>query len=130
METGLKYKLLIALIICASAWISVTYATDNSTDPTRPPGVFSHKDSQKEAGFEVEAIFYNKANNNSSSVIINGRRYVIGDKIMNATVKKIKPDKVTLQDDNGEFTITISYPPIKSSTIKTKTKKKNSEESN
>lgn len=101
---------------------SAAYASSPLRDPTKPPGVTSYETSG--GNIRIDAIFFNKDNNGISTVIIGGRKFVVGDKIMDATIIEIKPREIKLKDDNGEYTVTMPHSTIKSPTTKTNKKKK------
>lgn len=91
-------------------------------DPTQPPdttpSVILGSDLQ------IDAIFFNKEDSSKSIVIIEGRHYTTGDKVMDVTITEIKPHEITLRgSSDGDFIVAIPYSDIKTPT--TKNKKKN-----
>jgi hypothetical protein len=114
------YNLVMILTVYALSMTAVAYANHPLRDPTRPPNTTSY--AALGNTLRIDAIFFNKDNANKSTVIIEGRKFMLGDKINDATLVEIKPHEIKLQDDKGEFTVNVPYTIIKSPITKTNKK--------
>lgn len=115
------YKLIFILTLCCYSLVSAAYAdTPPMRDPTQPPGVTFHGIPQ--SNIQVDAIFISK-DGLICTVIIGGHSFTVGDKVAGATIVAIKANEITLKDDRGEFTVSMAYSTVKSSTTKNKDKK-------
>ena len=85
-------------------------------DPTRPSGFLQSaqvSDDRLESseGLNLQAIFYSPQ---TPGVLINGRRFAVGDQVADAKIKTIHADRVVLISAEGEKEIRLTMPSVKS----------------
>lgn len=104
---------LAVLFAMSSAWAELR-------DPTRPSGYYTGMmengvdEPDQPSALRLQAVFYNPA---KPSVLINGRRLVIGDQIADSIVKTINQKDVILSTIDGEKVLKLETPSVKSRSI-------------
>jgi hypothetical protein len=104
------------LFLISLAWGAIaSQVMAELRDPTRPTGyAMPVQDDQAGAGGEaplrLEAVFYSPT---ASGVLINGRRYHVGDMLRDARIESIGVDSVMLKTPQGEQVLSLSVPAVK-----------------
>lgn len=78
-------------------------------DPTQPPGDF-YRLKLQEHSIKLQAIYYNKQ---QPTVLINGKFYHEGDKILDALIVSIQKHRILLRGEGGEVSLEMAYPTIR-----------------
>lgn len=83
-------------------------------DPTRPAGfsvpVSANVAKTTDQPLQLQAVFYSPE---ARGVMINGRRYHVGDTLRDARIKEIEVDRVVLLTPDGELELTMGMPAVK-----------------
>jgi len=103
MRNRLHQQLLIAVLLIPGMLPA------ELNDPTRPGGFQLIPGDAVETGKQneqavLQAIFYHPE---KAGALINGRRFVVGDKVGNSQIIRIYADKVVLTGDTGEITLKL-----------------------
>lgn len=103
------------MLALAASVASVAPVAAELRDPTRPSG-FALPVQGEQAGTDgqaplrLEAVFYSPT---ASGVLINGRRYHVGDSVRDARIESIGVDSVMLVTPEGEQVLSLSMPEVK-----------------
>lgn len=111
-----KISLIAALIMAPLLLTGVPSMAAELKDPTRPSGFMSGMADEMPAEtgedqLKLQAIFFNP---NRSSVLINGRRFQVGDVVGDSRIEAIHVDRVELIGGMGRAELVMSLPEVKS----------------
>ena len=110
----MKFVLNKLIPILTIAWLVQVQAVE-MRDPTRPSGFQASTDTADAMphsdGMQLQAIFFHP---DHPGVLINGRRFSVGDDVGDAQITAIHTDKIILTDASGEKEVRLITSSIKS----------------